>query len=221
MALVVGTNCGLCTSAPSADPAGSNYTIDDYGRAVRIVVGATPITITEIGFYVDNATEEANFEVGLYSDNADVPGSLLQSEKTNAKGTTSGWKKKTGLSWDLDASTTYWLAVQCDNTATQTSINYGSIAGQRYSYNTSMATLPATWSASGTSDNTMMAIYGVYEETGGAEGTATNPDTFDLFSTITIIIIIIAVLGIGLYFLNKKRQGMTSMMPSINIHFKK
>ncbi|MHA1308976.1 MAG: hypothetical protein ACTSQN_17020, partial [Candidatus Heimdallarchaeota archaeon] len=172
MALVVGTNCGLCTSAPSADPSGSNYTIDNYGRCVRIVVGATPITITEIGWYCDNATEEANFEVGLYDDDSDVPGNLLQSEKTNAKGTTSGWKKKTGLSWGLDASTTYWLAVQCDNTATTTSINYGSIAGQRYSYNNSMATLPATWSATGTSDNTMMAIYGVYEETGGAEGVA-------------------------------------------------
>ena len=172
MALVVGTNCGLVTSAPTEDPSGSGtYTMDNYGRCVKITT-TEAITITEVGWWCDSATEEANFEVGLYSDNANVPGTLLQVERTNAKGTSAGWKKKTGLSWSLDASTVYWLSVQCDNTTTTTYIDYQSIGGERYSYNSSLATLPDTWTATGTSDNYMMTIYGVYSTGETPTGTA-------------------------------------------------
>jgi len=179
MALVVGTNCGLCASAPSADPAGSNYIIDNYGRSVKIAVGATPITINEIGWWCDTATEAANFEVGIYSHNAgtDKPDSLLEVSRTNAKGTSAGWKKRGGLSWSLSANTTYWLAVQCDDTATTTNVNYGSITGQRYSYNTNMVTLPDTWTDTGTSSNTMLSIYGVYEES-GSYGSSGNSSVY-------------------------------------------
>lgn len=168
MTLVVGTNCGLVTTAPTEDPAeATNFVMDNNRRAIKVTVGIDPITITEIGWWCDTATEEANFEVGIYSHNAgtNAPNELLEVSKTNAKGITAGWKKKSGLSWNLLANTIYWLANQLDNTTTITRINYKVIYGQRYSYNTSATTLPDTWTATSTTTNYIMAIYGVYIKT--------------------------------------------------------
>ena len=175
MALVVGTNCGLVTVAPTSDPIGSGrYTIDNYGRAIKITT-TDAITISEVGWWCDTATEESNFEIGLYSHDAvnNRPGTLLQVERTNAKGASAGWKKKSGLSWSLNASTIYWLAVQLDDTSTISYVDYQTGAtGERYSYNSSLSTLPSTWTATGTADNTVLAIYGVYSAVSEELGTS-------------------------------------------------
>ena len=116
MAVVAGTNAGLVTVSPTADPAGNDITSDAYSRAVKITtVGA--VTVTEVGWYCANATQAANFEVGIYTHDSgnDIPGDIVHVSRTHAKGTTAGWKKVTGLSWALDATTTYWIAVQLDD----------------------------------------------------------------------------------------------------------
>jgi len=135
MAVVLGTNSGFCAASPTDDPAGTNRTVDSYAEVTKDTSPAGNNVITEVGWWCDNATKEANFEVGLYAaDGAVVPGeagTLLYSSIVNAKGLGAGWKKVTGLSWAIDPSTPYWIGVQLDNTATTTSINYATSGGGR------------------------------------------------------------------------------------------
>lgn len=160
MAVVAGTNAGLVTVSPTADPAGNDITSDAYSRAVKITtVGA--VTVTEVGWYCANATQAANFEVGIYTHDSgnDIPGDIVHVSRTHAKGTTAGWKKVTGLSWALDATTTYWIAVQLDDTTTQTSMNYSSEAGERIAQSDPDTTLNDPWVNDVESDNFIVAIY--------------------------------------------------------------
>ena len=128
MALVLGTNIGFVTTAPTSDPEGSNSTVDTQAKGFRDTSPSTAIKITEIGWYCDNATEEANFEVAIYDHNVgnNEPDNVVGSiSRTNAKGTSAGWKVVTGLSIPISASTIYWIAVQVDNTATTTNTDRG------------------------------------------------------------------------------------------------
>lgn len=173
MALVLGTNCGFVTSAPTEDPNGGGTAAADNNSIAQKFTTTDAITITEIGWWCDNATEAANFEVGIYSHNGgtDRPKTLLYSSKTNAKGTGAGWKVDDGLSFDLDASTTYWIAIQCDNTQTQTNIDLSAtIPSQRFALDSSTSTLPATFTSDASYIYTY-AIYAVYETGGAPTGT--------------------------------------------------
>lgn len=164
--LVPGTNCGLVATAPVDDPAATSWTIDDRSIAIKVTT-TNAGNITEIGWWCDTASQASNFEVGLYSHNAtgDKPLNILEVDRTNAKGTTAGWKKQSGLTWAVEASTTYWIAVQLDNTATTTNINRESgVAGERYSAELTESTLADPWTSIGESDNWAVAIYAVYEE---------------------------------------------------------
>lgn len=159
----VGINYGLVTTTPVGDPGGNYDTITDaYSRAQRITTTA-PITITEIGWYTTLDTEEANFEVGIYSHDSGInqPANLLYSDVTNAKGTLAGWKKKDGLDWDLNASTIYWLAIQLDNTATSSKIpSQSGETGEYTVYHQPDTTLPSSWSGNLLS-NYAMSIYAI------------------------------------------------------------
>ena len=169
MALALGTNCGFVETAPVDDPAGAgNHTMDGYARAIKDTSSATAAKITEVGWWCDNATEEANFEVGLYDDDSGSAGDLIHVERTHAKGTSSGWKKATGLNWVISSDTIYWIAVQLDNTATTTQENYGSHAGgPYYDYLTGVSTLPDTFSGITGSANYIISIYAVWEAAAG------------------------------------------------------
>jgi len=164
-ALVVGTSCGLVTVAPTSDPEGGlSLTMDDYCRALKITPTANR-TITEIGWYSNQTSEEANFEVAIYSHNAgdDVPDASIYKDQTNAKGTTPGWKKVTGLSIELTASTVYWIVIQCDPTTTDTKIDADAIDGQRKAYDASESTLQDPWNQTTANTNYANAIYALYE----------------------------------------------------------
>lgn len=128
MALVLGTNCGFVAVAPTTDPAGSTVSVDDKSSVTRHTSPATASVITEVGWWCDNATEEANFEVGLYAaDGAVVPGeagTLLHVSRTNAKGTDAGWKSAT-VNWSISPSTDYWIGIQVDDTTTTTNTDRG------------------------------------------------------------------------------------------------
>jgi hypothetical protein len=176
VALVLGTNCGFVTVAPTENPSGSgSYTIDAYQRSLKVTAPVGATTITEVGWYTSNATEESNFEVGLYADNAGAPAALLYSFTTNAKGTGAGWKVKTGLNWAITAGTVYHLAVQLDNTTTTTTIqSQSSVAGGVYYYRASVTALTDPMGGTAGSANEILAIYGIYT-TGG---TIMNPHFF-------------------------------------------
>ncbi|MCK9370617.1 hypothetical protein M0R04_11965 [Candidatus Dojkabacteria bacterium] len=165
-ALVEGINCGFVTTAPTADPADGTLTgIQAQCRSGKFTAPAGATSITEIGWWCDNATEEANFELGIYSDNGGGATSLpatLQSgvSRTNAKGTDAGWKKAT-VSIPVTAGTIYWLTFQLDNTATPTHTNFHTGEGRRDKDTTDTATLPDTW-ISGGAANDLIALYAVY-----------------------------------------------------------
>ena len=145
MALVLGTNCGFVTVAPTTDPSDGAKIMDAVTWGIRDTTPAILTKITEVGWYCDNATAtNANFEVGLYSHDAvnNCPGALLFSDIVNEKGTTAGWKTVT-VDWDIVPETIYWIAVQLDNTSSQTNTNY--TGGAQGSLGPSGAALQNPW----------------------------------------------------------------------------
>lgn len=168
-ALSDGTNCGFVTVAPTTDPGGSSGGIDTYARASKFTspVGATKIT--ELGWYCDNATEVANFQIGLYNYDAanNRPSTQIYSSGDVAKGTGAGWKVVTGLNISISPSTVYEIAVQLDDTATLTNYNNGS-STSAYSIATKNAqtSLPSPWGTNDATNNTLLAaFYAVYTST--------------------------------------------------------
>jgi len=170
MALVVGTNCGFVTVAPSADPDNlQNTTLDNRRFAGKHTSPATATKITEIGWWCNNATPESNFEVGIYAHGSGYPGAVVGSlYQTNAKGTTSGWKKVT-VDITIEPETIYWIAVQLDNTATTTIDALYGIGLGRTSYVVPATNLPASWGVpTDTISDYIIGIYAVWEA--GAAG---------------------------------------------------
>jgi hypothetical protein len=163
MAVVKGTNAGFVTVTPSADPEGVlDGAADQRGHAVKDVSPATAGKIVEVGWWCNRATEEANWEMGLYDHNAgaDEPDNRLYVADTNAKGTDEGWKS-VAVDWDISGSTTYWIAMQLDNTATATTIDRLEDGSERRSILAGATTLPDPWT--GTGSAWYWAIYAKWE----------------------------------------------------------
>jgi len=148
MALVKGTNCGFVTVAPTSDPGEITHTeVDNHAVAI---IGTTPagvIKITEIGWWCDTATEAANFEVAIYVWGSYKPGAIIGVSRTNAKGTSAGWKRAAGLDITLEPETKYYIAVQLDNTNTTTYSNYSTenVSGEKTMNDDNVDTLPDPW----------------------------------------------------------------------------
>lgn len=190
MALVLGTNSGFVTTAPTDTPAQTVVPIDNYSRVTKDTSSATARKITEIGWWCNTATEESNFEVGLYAaDGAVVPGEAgtrLYVDNTNAKGTDTGWKRVT-VDWTISPNTIYYLAVQLDDTATTTYIVYTSSGGGGYDYLTSQTTLDSPYGGGTLSDaNGMYAIYAVWEAAAGTNMQINIGDAWKAIPTMQI-----------------------------------
>ncbi len=172
MALVLGTNCGFVTVAPVADPSGSfGWTLDNISYALKDTSPIGAGKITEIGWWCDNSTEAANFDVGIYTHNVgdNNPEAVVGSiSADNAKGTTAGWKKVTGLNIAITAGNIYWIAVQLDNTFTATTVDTTNSAGDKQDFKNAQTELPSPWGASDGTAERIMAFYAVWEE--GEEG---------------------------------------------------
>lgn len=171
MALTLHTNCGFVSEAPVADPAGTNVSFDTRALVAKDTAPVGATSITEIGWYCDNATEEANFEIALYdSDGAVVPGEAgtrLYVDTINAKGTSAGWIKVTGLAWDITAEHVYWIGIAIADTATTSNGNYATSGGAGYDYIASV-TLPNPFGGGALSDaDGLLGIYAVYAAGGG------------------------------------------------------
>jgi len=169
MAVILGTNAGFVTVAPVADPNGADGTCDNYSTAQKDTSPATALKITEVGWWCDAATEESNFEVGLYSHNAgsNKPATRLYVDDTNAKGTGTGWLRVT-VDWTIDPDTIYWIAVQLDNTATASKINQEGAPSIQASVNSGDTALPVTWGAGSTQITYLKSIYALWDV--GGEG---------------------------------------------------
>jgi len=122
-AVTMGISAGFVTEAPTNDPSGSEtILLDSFATATGFTSPVGAGKIVEIGWWCDNPTEESNFEVGIYDSLAGPrPNNLLDgASKTNAKGTTAGWKRVTGLNIAITSETIYWITVQLDDTSTTT-----------------------------------------------------------------------------------------------------
>ena len=156
MTLTLGTNCGFVTTTPTADPAGTGTrTIDNYKRCCAGVTLASSATVIGMGWWCDNATEAGTYELGIYDDSTE---DRLYVSTGNAKGTTSGWKNVTGLSWSLSAGT-YLLALALTDTSTATSIDYQTGMTIDYYYTSGESTLPDPYGSYSTSAGSGLAIY--------------------------------------------------------------
>jgi len=167
MGLILGTNCGFVETAPVDDPSGSAATIDTWYWATKHTTPVGAAAITEVGWWCNNATEETNFEVGLYSHNAgtDKPDARLFVSATNAKGTDAGWKTAT-VNWAVSAETIYWIAVQVDDTAVATTCDWQTIDNSRSSIKSAQTTLTDPWSATSSQGAYAQAIYAVWSAGG-------------------------------------------------------
>ena len=80
-----------------------------------------------------------------------------------------GWKR-VAVNWDISPNTPYWLAVQLDNTATTTEIDYSIINGLGTDFISFSTSLPNPFGGGLISSaNGMTAIYAVWG-TGGPIG---------------------------------------------------
>jgi len=167
MAVVKGTNSGFVTAAPLADPSGTVNIADTIALGQKDTTPAgTKWRVTEIGWWCDNATQEASFDVGIYSHDAgnNRPNKLIGSSKNNAKGTTAGWKKVGGLNIILNASTIYWIAYQLDDTATTTNTDQTPAVGEKWDNKYPVTELPDAWGASYNTGANLFAVYALIEE---------------------------------------------------------
>ena len=116
--------------------------------------------------YTSTATQESDFELGIYAHDSgdDLPGVLIEKTSPTAKGTTAGWKRVTGLNIPIDAETIYWVALQLDDTLSATNTDFILSGGTKVSQHTSgQTTLPSPWGAGSGVDNAMQSIYAVWE----------------------------------------------------------
>lgn len=158
MALTLGTNVGFVTTAPTADPAGADTTIDGSSVVVKHTSPARAFLITEVGWYRGTGTNTANFEVALYSESASIAATRLFVDNTNSSAV-QGWIV-TAVSWAISPSTAYWLGLQMDAHSGSSTVDSATSGGAGIDLLTSQTTLADPYGGGAVSDaDGMYAIY--------------------------------------------------------------
>lgn len=167
MAVILGTNAGFVTVSPDADPLGLDTGQDGSAKCTKDTSPAGNWKITEMGWWCADHNEGDDFDIGLYSHDSgnDVPLNLLQVDRDNATNVVPAWNKITGLNWEINPSTVYWLGLQLDPMSGTIEIDYAPSGGR-----TSVMTgwpggysLVNPWVSVGTTDY-IMAVYAKIEE---------------------------------------------------------
>ena len=98
MVVTIGINSGFVVTAPTSDPdGGSSARIDGAAMATQDTSPATAVLITEIGAYINNATQDKPMYLGIYDTDAGKPKNQI-GRTTLSKGAGVGWKVASGLS---------------------------------------------------------------------------------------------------------------------------
>lgn len=176
MPIVLGTSSGFVTTAPTADPTGAvDVLIDNASVVTKDTSPGNAVRIIEVGWYRGSGTNTANWEIGLYSDNAGVADVLLAVEATNSSSST-GWLTK-AVDWLISANTDYWLAVQMDAHAGDSTIDCASSGGPGRDRKVGETTLTNPYGGGAVlSPSGMCAIYALVE-TGSAAGKGARATT--------------------------------------------
>ena len=162
MAVVLGTNAGFVTVAPTTDPQSFSTGTDSSARVTK---DTCPVQtkITEMGFYVSNSHNVAGYELGIYSHDGggDTANALLFSTTGHTTDGSTGWQVVSGLDWELSEGVIYWLGFQVDNVAGSVDIDYAA-SGGRAGIRINQTSLPSTFSS--ISDNArILAVYAKVE----------------------------------------------------------
>lgn len=169
MGLVIGTNCGFVTVAPTDDPGLTTFIIESYAAANKHIAPTGAIKVTEIGWWCETIGPNANSDVGIYDHNSgdNNPENLLGSA-TISTGTETGWKRATGLNIPITAGNTYWIAIQCDNVGNGISVDFSNDGVTKLDYKGSGETaLTDPWGVTGGTITYLQAAYAVYEVAAG------------------------------------------------------
>lgn len=163
MALVLGTNSGFVTVAPTTDPAASlQITIDGGSCVTKHTSPAYSARIIEIGWWRDLGVNTANWEVGLYSDNAGVADARLAIEATNSSSTT-GWLTR-AVNWSISPSTAYWLGLQMDAHTGTSNVDRETTGGAGYDFLATQTALNDPYGGGAVAQPTgLVAIYALVE----------------------------------------------------------
>lgn len=170
-----GTDAGFVTTAPTATPDyNSAIVADNRAHANKDTSpSGSDLVVTEIGWYTYTDTEDTNYEVGIYDDSSDRPGDVVGSlSQTNSKGTGTGWKRSTGLSIPVSSSTAYWIALQIDDTSSNTNLRISTSGGAGREESLFQTTLNDPFTQDTNDDDGVAPIYALLEGEigGGAAG---------------------------------------------------
>ena len=174
MTVVLGTNAGFVTTAPTADPHSSAAGLTGT-LAIQFTTPSGCTEITEMGTYSAGGPPTTSAEFAIYEDDTGAPGDMLGTAESFSYTSGAGWKKVTGLSITVSASTTYWLALQTDG---QINYDYAS-TGATYAGINSTSTLADPFGTPDSIFTRMVAIYGLYVSSG-------TDYTEDLSETMTV-----------------------------------
>jgi len=186
MAVVLGTNSGFVSSAPSSDPHGA---VKDNDYSANVSKDTSPVgnyKVTEMGWYCSYYSSETTFQLGIYNDDEGVPGDLLYYTDGSDSVTSTGWFKVTGLDWSLTSGTDYWLAVYVVDTLNPTKGDWATSGGSGFD---SKAPGPLTsldpYNGGVVQDSdAMYAVYALYEEIPGTNLKVNIGDTWKEMSAI-------------------------------------
>ena len=182
MAVVLGVSAGFVTTAPTADPLGTNIigVIDGDADVVKDTSPSTASTITEVGFWCDDDHDSGGtFEVGLYAADGSggIAGTRLYLSTGHDLGTTAGWLKVTGLDWAISASTSYWIGISSSALGSGFTGDQTSSGGLGYDQRTGSTLQDPFGGGTVVDSDGTMAIYAVWEATpleGGTSQTLIN-----------------------------------------------
>ena len=115
MAIVIGTNSGFVTTAPTSDPSAGGIAKNvDARLGTKDTSPADAIKITEIGWWRDTIFTGADIEyrVGIYSDNgAGEPHLLVEQSGTIQGGTSVNLWLSVGVDFTITGNTPYWICI--------------------------------------------------------------------------------------------------------------
>jgi hypothetical protein len=123
-------------------------------------------TVSSISLNLDTSSDASGLEVGIYSDVAGQPSTLLTSGRTNSPA--AGWNQVTVPSAQLEAGKAYWIALLNPADATGT-LRWTDRAGagengEQTSGSVDLLTLPDTWVTGGVYSDGPLSAYVTGEE---------------------------------------------------------
>ncbi len=131
------------------------------GRAEAFQVTASAAgTLANLAVYVDASTTSGKLVVGLYSDNAGHPGTLL-AQATKLSPASSAWATVPIPATSVVSGGKYWLAVLGGNTGTlRFRDRFKGSCKSELAAQTALDTLPATWTSSSSYTDCPLSGYG-------------------------------------------------------------